>query len=178
MNQIIVAKKMKARRLVDSGGAMAESGGFITKAGMALVAEAIMAADGKDAIQDANLAIPEGLPQPDLYRLTLMPVRQIKKVGSLFMPPEWLDVQNWTHLLWKVAAVGDLVYRGPAYHGFPEDELQAQTPKVGDLVLSDPKHPRRYRYKGILFVVVNDDQIWSRVDPERIDGLEFQGGKL
>jgi hypothetical protein len=130
---------------------------------------------GKDVVQDADQAIPEGLPDPTAWRVVLMPVRQVIKQGSIFIPPETLDVQNWTHQLFKVCRVGNLVYRGPAWAGFSEEQLEAERPRVGDLYLVDPKAPRRYKYKGITFIVVNDDQLWSRVDPACIDGLEFKG---
>jgi hypothetical protein len=130
---------------------------------------------GKDVVQNADQAIPEGLPDPTGWRIVLMPVRQVVKQGSIYIPPETLDVQNWTHQLFKVCRVGNLVYRGPAWAGYTEEQLDAERPKVGDLYLVDPKAPRRYKYKGITFIVVNDDQLWSRVDPSHIDGLEFKG---
>jgi hypothetical protein len=143
------------------------------------ILDAIMAAKGADVVHDVNTEIPEGLPDPGLWRVTLMPVRQIVETKSgLQMPPEFLDVQNWTHMLWKVCRVGPLVCRGPAWQGFDEYDLQAVRPKVGELYLCDPKAPRRYKYKGITFIVVNDDVLWSKVDPERIDGLEFKSGEL
>lgn len=143
------------------------------------LAKALEDNHGKDVVQAIDMPIPEGLPEPQQWRVTLMPVRQVaQSKGGLYLAPETLDIQNWTHMLWKVCAVGPFVYRGPAWHGFSEEELEAARPRIGDLYLVDPKMPRRYRYKGILFIVVNDDQLWSRVKPEHIDGLKFMGLEL
>lgn len=134
---------------------------------------------GADVAQDADMPIPEGLPDPGLWRLILMPIRQrVKTKGKILLADETLDTQNWTHALWKVCKVGPFVYRGPAYQGFSPEELEANRPKVGELYLVDPKAPRRFNYKKVLFIVVNDDQLWGRVEPENIDGLEFKGLEL
>lgn len=134
---------------------------------------------GTDIAQDADCPIPEGLPDPGLWRLILMPIRQrLRSKGDIIYPDETIDTQNWTHCLWKVCKVGPFVYRGPAYNGFSQEELDAHRPKVGELHLVDPKAPRRFDYRGILMIVVNDDQLWGRVDPEHIDGLEFRGLEL
>ncbi len=135
----------------------------------------------KDIVQAADAEIPEGLPQPGLWRVTLMPVCQrLKTKGSnLWLPDESLDVDNWTHMLWKVCKVGPFVYRGPAYLAVASvEELEAERPKPGELWLADPKAPRRFHYQNMLFIVVNDDQLWGKVDPDRIDGLKFKGTEL
>ncbi len=176
MTSLIIPRNNRQRRSVDSGGDMAQSGAFVTKSAMDNAAKAFEAASGQDVVQDVDTPIPEGLPDPQMWRVTVMPVRQVVKTRSgLYMPPEYLDTQNWTHMLWKVAKVGPFVYRGPAWRGFTEEELQGQLPKPGDLYLIDPKVPRRFRYKGVLFAVVNDDALWSKVDPDCIDGLQFAG---
>ncbi len=129
--------------------------------------------------QEVDCPIPEGLPDPGLWRLILMPVRQRRaSKGNIIFADETLDTQNWTHALWKVCKVGPFVYKGPAWQGFTEEELEANRPKVGELYLVDPKAPRRFDFKKQLFIVVNDDQLWSKVDPANVDGLEFRGLEL
>lgn len=136
----------------------------------------------KAIVQAADAPIPEGLPEPEQWRVTLMPVCQrLRTKGSnLWLPDESLDTDNWTHMLWKVCKVGPFVYRGPAWQGFTEEELAPARDRLkpGALYLADPKAPRRYWYKGGLFIVVNDDQLWSHVDPDHIDGLKFKGSEL
>ena len=142
--------------------------------------DALTASAGQDVVQDVETPIPETLPNPGLWRLLLMPVRQraFSKSGLIQFAQETLDVQNWTHQLWKVASVGPLVLRGPAYAGFTEEELKPLRPKIGQLWLADPKQPRRFRYQGITYIIVNDDQLWAEVNPNHIDGLECNGFKL
>ena len=143
-------------------------------------ADIIAGGTSEDVVQDVETPIPEGLPNPGLWRLVLMPVRKraFSKSGRIQFVQETLDVQNWTHQLWKVASVGPLVLRGPAYAGFSPEELEPLKPKVGQVWLADPKQPRRFRYHGITFIIVNDDQLWAKVDPDKIDGLECNGFKL
>lgn len=132
-----------------------------------------------DVAQDVDTPVPDGLPDPGLWRLILMPIRQrLKTKGNIILADETLDTQNWTHALWKVCKVGPFVYRGPAYHGFSQEELDVERPKVGELYLVDPKAPRRFNFRKMLFIVVNDDQLWGRVDPANVDGLEFRGLEL
>jgi hypothetical protein len=147
----------------------------------ALIA-AITSAEGRNVVQDVDTPIPDGLPEPGQWRVTLMPVRQLArtKIGNLQIVGDDLDVQNWTHQLFKVCKVGPLVYRGPAYQSFPEEIIAQCRAELapGSLWLVDPKAPRRYKYKNVTFIVVNDDQLWSKVDPNKIDGLEFKLGAL
>lgn len=137
---------------------------------------------GADVVNPLDTPIPEGLPEPQQWRVTLMPVnqRQRFKGSSLWVAPETLDVQNWTHQLWKVCKVGGLVYSGPAWNGFPAEALEEARAKLvpGALFLVDPKAPRRYYFHGKIFIVVNDDQLWSWVDPEQVEHLTFKGEGL
>ena len=133
----------------------------------------------REKVHDIDTPIPEGLPDPGHWRVTLMPVgqRRVSK-GNIIFADETMDVQDWTHLLWKVCKLGPLIYRGPAYAGFDKAELEAAMPRIGEVWLVDPKQPRRYHYADILFIVVNDDQLWSRVDPAHISNLKFRGLEL
>lgn len=137
-------------------------------------------------INEIDAPIPTGIPTPCQWRVTLTPVNQRthSKSGLIEYPPEYLDVQNWTHLLWKVCKVGPFVYSGPAWQGHDPAKLQAARDEltIGSLWLVDAKAPRRYYRRnpttGIktLFIVVNDDQLWSKVEPGDVEGLEFPNG--
>lgn len=156
-----------------------------TAVASALPAPEPFAAKVTARVHDLDTPVPEGLPDPGLYRVILFPVcqRRVSR-GNIIIPEQEVDLQDWTHPLWKVAKVGPFVFRGPAWNGFPEDLLDAERAKLrpGALYLVDPKQPRRFHYTGpgegapkILFIVVNDDQLWSHVDPAFVDGLEFRG---
>lgn len=122
--------------------------------------------------------IPAGLPEPSLWRLYVMPVGIVKQTkGSIFLPDDMVDAQMWNHRLCKIAAVGKQVFRGAAYKAL--DVAEADIPKVGDLYLYNPKTPHRIGFKGLTFVLVNDDQLEAKItDPETVSSLRFYGFEL
>ena len=172
-----VARRVAAQKRLDANNGAA--GAELSRD--QILADAVFSLGSGEHVHALDTPVPEGLPNPGLWRITLMPVaqRRVSK-GNIVIPQIEVDLQDWTHMLWKVCAVGPLVYRGPAYKGFDEEELAPLRPQVGELWLADPKHPRRFHYTGpegvkILFIVVNDDQLWSKVDPAYVEGLEFRG---
>ncbi len=171
-----VAARIEAKRRIE---ARAVAGNVDVSRHQPLI-DALTQSAGQDVVQEVETPVPDGLPNPGLWRLILMPVRQkaFSPSGLIQFAQETLDVQQWTHQLWKVCSVGPLVLRGPAYAGFTEEELAPHRPAVGDIYLADPKQPRRFKYHGITYIIVNDDQLWAKVDPDKIDGLECNGFKL
>lgn len=128
-------------------------------------------------IHDVDTPIPEGLPDPPLWQILAMPVRQRRVTkGGIMLPDETLDTQAWTHQLFKLCKVGPQVYRGPAYSGY--DISDAEIPKVGQLWLIDPKQPRRFMFDGLTIISINDDQLRGRVDPKYVSKLKFSGFEL
>lgn len=131
----------------------------------------------KVKVHDLDSDIPKGLPKPPLWKLYVMPVRQVRETkGGIFLPNESIDVQQWTHMLYKIAAVGPQVYRGKAYESYQIDE--DEIPKVGDLWLVSPKQPTRFGFAGISIIVINDDQLLGRVDSKQVSKLSFLGIEL
>jgi co-chaperonin GroES (HSP10) len=130
-----------------------------------------------DIIHDLDVDVPEGLPEPPLWKVFVLPVRQRKVTkGGILLADETMDVQNWTHQLFKVAAVGKQVYRGKAYETYDIDD--ADRPKVGELWIVDPKQPRRFGFRGHTIIIINDDQLLGRVDPSQVEHLKFSGFEL
>lgn len=131
----------------------------------------------KIGLADLETPIPEGIPQPPLWRIFAIPVR-LRKVsaGGIILTDDSIDAMEWQHQLYKIAAVGPQVYQGPAYKHFEisEDEI----PKAGDLWLIDPKQPRRFVFKDLTVIVVNDDQLLARVDPASVPHLKMSGVSL
>lgn len=133
--------------------------------------------DDKIALSDIDSAIPVGVPQPPLWKLAMIPVR-LRKVskGGIILTDDSVTVNLWHHQLFKIAAVGPQVYKGKAYESY---EINAdEVPKVGELWLVDPKQPRRYEFKGHTIVIINDDQLLSKVDPSQTEHLKFNGLEL
>lgn len=132
-----------------------------------------------DAIQihDIDTPVPQGLPRPSLWRCLVMPVGLRKKTsGGIILPDDTMDAQLWHHQLYKIAAVGPQVRKGPSYEGFDLDD--DDMPKVGDLWLVDPKQPRRFGFGDTTLIMVNDDQLLCRVERESVARLKFFGFEL
>jgi hypothetical protein len=123
--------------------------------------------DDKIGLSDFNSPIPEGLPTAPLWRLFAIPVR-LRRVskGGILLADDSVDAMEWHHQ----------VYKGSVYKNF--DISEDEVPKVGDLWLIDPKQPRRFKFKDHTVIVVNDDQLIARVNPESVEYLSFYGLSL
>lgn len=123
---------------------------------------------------DLDTPIPEGLPEPALYRMYVMPIRTRKQTkGGVFLPDETIDVQNWVHALGRVVALGPLCFTSPT---LVEMGIKPEhCPKVGDVILFSPRGPWRFTYRGTTILAINDDQFYGRVDPRYLDGYSFHG---
>jgi hypothetical protein len=131
----------------------------------------------KATIHDIDTPVPVGLPTPPMWKLLVMPVRQMRMTkGGILLADETLDTQAWVHQLYKICAVGKHVYKGPAYAGYDisEDEI----PKVGELWLIDPKQPRRFGFDGYTIIVINDDQLQCRASEDHVHKFKFAGFEL
>lgn len=129
------------------------------------------------AIHEIDTPIPEGLPEPEAWRLLLMPVRALSTTkGGILLPDDVIDAQGWNHQLYKVCAVGWGVFKGPAWRNmdFPEERM----PKVGDLYLVSPRNPDRFKFKGITILCVSDEHLRMKVNPEHVKGLSFYGFEI
>jgi hypothetical protein len=112
-----------------------------------------------------------------LWKVVTTPVNQrsITK-GGILLADESVDIQDWTHQLHKVVLVGPHVYKGPQYQGY--DITDDQIPKVGQLWIVDPKHPVRFRYRGRLFLILNDDQLRLKAHEDDVEHISFNGLEL
>jgi len=128
-------------------------------------------------IHDIDTPVPEHKLRVPLWKIMAMPVgiRRTSR-GGIMLPDETIDVQNWTHQLYKIVAVGNHVFRGKAYESY--DITEDERPQIGDLWIIDSKQPRRFQYKGHTFVVITDDSLNVRVDPSDVENLKFNGIEL
>lgn len=130
-----------------------------------------------DVIQDIDTPVPAHNLKPPLWKILAMPVGMRRKSkGGILMVDETLDVQNWTHQLYKIVAVGPHVFRGKAYESY--DITDAERPQVGQIWIIDSKQPRRFQYKGHTLVVITDDSLNVQVDPADVENLKFNGVEL
>ena len=116
----------------------------------------------KEEIKD-----PTPLPSIPNYRILIRPVsiRSTTKGGIILPDQARADVQYLT-TVGRVIVLGDLAY---------EDKYRfAKGPwcKVGDYVCYGKHTGTRFLYKGVMFVIMNDDQILMRVEePGSLDPM-------
>lgn len=119
-----------------------------------------------------DLKIPlDALPYPERFNIIVKPVGVKKMIGSLIMPDQVVDGQQWTHGTAVVCRVGPSVFRGQRFKDMglgPEDG-----PKVGDLVYIMPRNPNRFKVDGEIYMLIADDGIFARLDPKQAHRIEY-----
>ena len=117
--------------------------------------------------------IPEGVPPATWYRVVVMPIgmRTVTR-GGLHLTPGTEAAQTWNHGLAKVVSIGSTAFQSSHFDNVDRNEI----PKVGSLVLVNPKTPARVIRNGVLYFIFNDDQILSVVQPEHASGYSFVDG--
>ena len=116
-----------------------------------------------------TLDIPELIDLPWKPDRWLMVVSQVKvtAVGSIEMTDTSQDNQSWTSDIGRVIAVGPSVYQGKQFadKGLGPDDA----PKVGDFVIFNAKSPLRQKYKGRIYITINDDATLGRIESDRVE---------
>jgi hypothetical protein len=119
------------------------------------------------------LVVPlEALPYPERFNLIVRPVGIKKMMGSIILPDQVVDAQQWTHGTALVCKVGPSVFRGQRFKDMglgPEDG-----PKVGDLVYVMPRNPNRFEVDGELYMLIADDGIFARLDPKHAHRITYK----
>lgn len=119
--------------------------------------------------------IPSGLPKALFWRVHVMPVgMRTASKGGIMLTEKMTEDQQWVHGLGKIVGVGPLAYKGAQWEACDPAHL----PKVGDIVLFNPKSPARVTKDDHLIVILNDDQITAKVDPAHAEGFQFFEGLL
>lgn len=112
--------------------------------------------------------IPEGVPDPILYRVILMPVElptEIKLSSGLIIAKhqQTIDRESWNNMLARVVKLGPLCFTHPRFAAMGMTEPPI---RIGDLVLITARVPLRFQFKGVTMFVTSDDQIFARVADE------------
>ena len=122
---------------------------------------------------DNELKVPlEALPNPERFNLIVKPVGIKRKVGSIILADQSVDAQEWTHGTALVCKVGPSVFRGQRFKDMglaPSDG-----PKVGDLVYIMPRNPNRFEVDGELYMLIADDGIYARLDPQHAHRIKYK----
>ena len=117
--------------------------------------------------------IPEGLPLALFWKIHVIPVGiRSESKGGMKLTEKLRQDMLWAHGLGKIVGMGPLAFKSAAYEGASPDDL----PKVGDLILFNPRGPARIERNGLTIFLMNDDAIQARVNPEHAEGYAFLEG--
>lgn len=106
-----------------------------------------------------DVDIPEGLPQPMLWRILVAPVRPKRMSrGGIELVPE--SVENQEHLtnICKVMALGAMAGKKDSWPAGAWDI------KVGDWVVIAQYAGQRFEYQGVKMTLLNDDEILAKAE--------------
>lgn len=128
--------------------------------------------DGNEWANDEDAKIPEGLPNPFMWRILVMPVqpRKVTKSG-IILAPSTQDAEGHLQFVGKVAAVGPLAFRSWKLCSGLEDYLRvlmgktiAAAPKVGDWVVHGRYTGQRCEFRGARLIMMNDDEVLAKCE--------------
>ena len=139
-----------------------------------IMARASQAIDAKRELADEIAApIPAGLPKAIWWRVHVIQigVRERTTGGVLLSEQHTVD-QSHLHGLGKVVSIGSAAYKAEAFKDCDPSEI----PKVGSLVLFDPRAAKRYMTNGQIWFRLNDDHVDTVVNATEASGFEFLDG--
>lgn len=118
-----------------------------------------MAADqGVDYwLNPEDVKIPDGAPEPVLWRLLVVPVqprRQSK--GGIVLPDETREAEEHLSYIGKVIALGPMAGKKPEW---PEGAYDV---KVGDWILFGRYSGQKIEYQGVKFLFLDDDNVLGK----------------
>jgi co-chaperonin GroES (HSP10) len=136
--------------------------------------------DSASKIATLDTPIPSDPFEPQLYSVLVMPIgSQPRTMGGIIIPQTTRDDQHWSFALARVVALGDFAFKSKAWtEKFPDFDPDKHAYRPGDLVLINPKTPRKQIYDGRLLLQVGDNEIQGRARPDQAEKFEFAGVKL
>ena len=117
--------------------------------------------------------LPKGLPRALFWRLHIIPIgiRTETRGGVLLSEQHTVD-QAHLHGLGKIVSMGPDAYKADAFKACDASSL----PRVGDVILFNPKAAVRFMRNGVLWFLINDDHVQAVVDPKEAGGYVFLDG--
>jgi co-chaperonin GroES (HSP10) len=105
------------------------------------------------------------VPKPLLWRVLVQPYEPPRSTqGGILLAGETIENTRLLTVVGRVVAMGSLAFKAKTRSGLDLTE-EANRPDVGDWVLYGTYAGQRIRMKdGRHFVVLNDDEIVSRID--------------
>lgn len=134
-------------------------------------------------LNDQDVEIPKGLPEPTLWRVLVMPVQPRRKSRgthgvSIALPDTTQDSEGYLNYIGRVLKLGPLAgknekFENPEWRAVKDSPaLSSRTPqylwgvKEGDWVIYGRYAGQRMEYEGVKLVMTNDDEIIGTIaDP-------------
>ena len=109
-----------------------------------------------DALRKSK-QVPNGLIRPTCWRVVVAPLAPPKKTkGGIILSDDTADAQEYLCAYGLLLSVGPLAYKEKRLVG---EDGKAWTPRVGDWVMFARYAGQRQTYRGLRFVLCNDDDI-------------------
>lgn len=111
---------------------------------------------------------PTDLPQVKGWRVLVRPIPNAEKVGSIYVPDQYLEHKDLLRSVGRVVCMGPLCYsRTDMLLGGNRKDPWCQ---VGDFVMLPRYAGAKFSYRGVRFLLVNDDEILAVIaDPQAIN---------
>lgn len=108
--------------------------------------------------EDLQADLDSGVASVLYWRALIMPVRPQKKSrGGILLVEESRENAQYLTYIGKIVALGPLWCKGANFQGDDDNKLAGPTLKPGDWVLYGRHAGQRVEYKGVKFLLVNDD---------------------
>lgn len=117
-------------------------------------------------VTDPNVPDPQHLPEPLGWTLLVRPypVTQNRKNSKLYLPDSEIDFLNHLNNVARVVAIGPCAFNRQEHR--MKDGSQKDWVSVGDFVTFPKNTGARRNFKGVSFVLLNDDEVVERLrDP-------------
>lgn len=118
-------------------------------------------------IKKSGLKIPEILPQPQGWRLLIVPYVAPEKIGSIILTDSSREIEQDVIMCGLVLDMGLDAYKGTTSSGAPR--FVEPWCQIGDWVMFAKWAGSRIQIKDIRYRLLNDDEVFAVVDnPESI----------
>lgn len=108
---------------------------------------------------DESIADPKVLPKVPGWGILIRPwAAPEKTAGGIIKPQEFVEDEDFLFTVGRVVVIGDLAYQGQDKGGAPRFPTGPWC-KVGDYVVHDKYVNTRFTYKGVKYLLLNDDQV-------------------
>jgi chaperonin GroES len=119
----------------------------------------VPAAEVEAFVNEEDVKIPEGIPEPQLWRMLVAPVRPRRESkGGIILAEETVDAQDILTYLGKVVKCGPLVGKKPEWPAGSYDI------KPGDWVVFGRYAGQKFEFKGVKLLLIDDDAIMAKAD--------------